>query len=40
VEIAMHFRDSLARVFVGGDEHDVDVRVKEQDTEQLGAAVA
>jgi len=39
VEIAMNFADRFARLLVGCDEDELGVRVEQQDTEQLRAAV-
>jgi hypothetical protein len=40
VEVAVHFTDRLPCMFVRGYENHVDVRMEEQNTEQLRAAVS
>jgi hypothetical protein len=40
VEVSMHFGDGLSGLFVGRDECDIDVRVQQENTEELRAAVA
>ena len=38
-EIAMNFADTLARLFVGSDKGDFDIRMQQQDAKQFRSAV-